>query len=351
MAAESPGARIASKESSELYISPLEDQGTIQSLASLCNLFITCIGSHGCGKLIHNHCGGQVTITSDCSRLLESLSLSKPVIKLVILPIKDHVRLYSDAGLLVGIFSLTLIMDALRLDIHRRLVTDVYDIALKVCIDIIEADWFSLKLRVSPNDDVMLMNLISSMYLSKSSCLLFDNDLAHICHLTLDGYRKNKDGNPSPGCSTSLVYITLDGQPPSQSKLLPGVIYDSPSIPTYRHTPLQLKLNENNLISIALVETSLSGDSESFLDVTYELTHDIDMSATVLTQLEQFTVAAVDAGVGMVICQKVVHPKLKKFLKQQGVLVLDRLGRVLFEAVHKLSGKYMYIHNINLKSV
>jgi McKusick-Kaufman syndrome protein len=352
MATESPGQRVADNKTSQLHFSPLDDPNIIHSLSTFCDLFMTSLGTQGHGKVIHNDCGGHVTLTSDCGAILKSLSVSKPAIKLVISAVKDHVHFYSDAGLLAMIFCLRLIIDALGLNINQRLVVDVYNIALKECVDFIESNQFPLKLNVNSNDVAMQLKLVVNMYKSKPVCLLFDNDLDHICHLTLDGYRKCNNSSDSPGDSTSLVYITVDGRPPCESKLLSGVLYESPQIPTYHRAPLRVQHNNQNTISVALVQTSMAGDSESFLEVTYELTSDLDMSATILTQLELFTDAVVRAGVGVLICQKVVHPRVKQLLKQQGVLVLDRLGMVLFDAVHKLAGKYnQYMYGMSFRHV
>ena len=84
----------------------------------------------------------------------------------------------------------------------------------------------------------------------------------------------------------------------------------------------------------------MAGDSDAFLDVNYELKAGFHLSDAIESQLLCFADNVAAAGVDALICQKVVHPKVKKFLREHHVVVLDRLGSTLFEAVHILAGTH-----------
>lgn len=50
------------------------------------------------------------------------------------------------------------------------------------------------------------------------------------------------------------------------------------------------------------------------------------MGSRELQELEAFARALVDVGVGIVACQRVIHPYLKRRLSENGVLPLERLS-------------------------
>ena len=55
-------------------------------------------------------------------------------------------------------------------------------------------------------------------------------------------------------------------------------------------------------------------------------------------RVQIFIDKAIDIGTQVIACQKVVHPMLLLKLRRQGILVLQRLGRLKTEALEKLSG-------------
>lgn len=336
MAGHSPGIRASHKETSVLELNPVNDAANIQGLSSLCEILASSFGHRGHVKVIHNNCGGDVMLTSISERLLQLLSISKAVLKLITTVMKEHTKTYSDGGLFLGVFALKLIINALKLNIHRHLIIEVYDLLLKECIKVIESSDYRCRQEICTSDNEFFIRLARSMYSSKPGCLLFDSDIDHLTYMTVDGYRKCHIIGCLPETS-KLLYVTIDGKPPKDSRLVSGVLYESPHLPVYCQHSVHLP-SDKNVTSVVLVQMSMAGDSDGFLDVNYELTAGIQLSDAVVNQLLHFADNIAAAGVGALICQKVVHPKVKRFLREHHVVVLDRLGTTLFEAVHMLAG-------------
>ena len=80
----------------------------------------------------------------------------------------------------------------------------------------------------------------------------------------------------------------------------------------------------------------------------------IEMDTIVVDELLKFCEALIQSEVGLVLCQKVVHPRLKYRWRQAGVIVVDRLGLQPVAYVLKLTGNsalkifsfYFHLYNI-----
>ena len=64
------------------------------------------------------------------------------------------------------------------------------------------------------------------------------------------------------------------------------------------------------------------------------------ITEAVVHHLTQFVNKLIELQVCVLACQKVVHPKLKKILRESGVYVIDRLGTKYTEALKELTGRY-----------
>ena len=67
------------------------------------------------------------------------------------------------------------------------------------------------------------------------------------------------------------------------------------------------------------------------------------ITEVVLHELMQYARKLIELEIGVLACQKVVHPKVKKMLRECGIYVIDRLGIKFIEALKELSGKCMYV--------
>ncbi|KAI8483245.1 hypothetical protein Bbelb_389860 [Branchiostoma belcheri] len=89
------------------------------------------------------------------------------------------------------------------------------------------------------------------------------------------------------------------------------------------------------LLCSCLIE---SWDSDEFIDTAYEADVGVSGDALVFQHLMQVAAHLVQLQVGVLACQKVVHPGVQKYLAENGVLTVDRLGSLHVVAVQRLTG-------------
>ena len=331
--------RVCTSQQSELHIKPLSDPDTLTALRELHRMFKSCYGPAGKLKLLHNNTGGHVTVTSSSGRLLHGLTVTKPVIKLLKSVIQEHLMLFSDCGTLTGLLSLALINSSLKLDLNRHLLTDIHEVVCKWCIEALEREDCACKVQLAITDFDALLNVVGSVMRSKPGCSLYGKDRDHICNLVLDAFLRTFQSEGSHSAHFGSVrYVSFEGLHPSSSQIIDGILFPSPNVPAYAKACIHAKCGENGLIKVALFNISLSGDSEQYIDATYELREGLDLSEIVLEKIKDCVDGLVQDGVGLIACQKVVHPTVKKQCKEQGVLVLDRLGFSFITALHHLTG-------------
>lgn len=92
------------------------------------------------------------------------------------------------------------------------------------------------------------------------------------------------------------------------------------------------------MIKIALFCVSMSGDSFNPKEGTITVHHGISLEMSELNQLLNVGKQLVTDEVGLVVCQKVIHPSLKQYLKENGVIAVDRAGLSLMEPLSRMTG-------------
>ncbi|XP_027549205.1 McKusick-Kaufman/Bardet-Biedl syndromes putative chaperonin isoform X3 [Neopelma chrysocephalum] len=120
------------------------------------------------------------------------------------------------------------------------------------------------------------------------------------------------------------------------STVLPGLLIETPEIQLGK--PLAVKRTGSNMIKIALFCVSMSGDSFSPEEGTIAVCHGISLEMSELNQLLNVGKQLVNDGVGLVVCQKVIHPSLKQYLKENLVMAVDRAGLSLLEPLSRMTG-------------
>ena len=336
------GDRVAAREDSEFHAEPLTDPDNCLAISTLQQMFASCYGLQARPKLIHNNSGGHVTLTTSAARLLQSMSVSRPVLRLVTTAIQQHVSLYGDCGLLAGQLCLGLIARSLTLHIHRRLITQVNESILTCCLDYLNSERCACRVAVNFSTTVDLLKLAETAVTTKTVCGFLAGDVCRISKLIVEAFLKC-----FPDSNTELwgltEYVTMEGSNIGESYLIDGVLVEAPHIATYSIRSHSWKRVQEGprkaLIRVALFNTSLAGETNMSVDAEYQLDPVVEFSSAVVGQLLDCGRRLVGQAVGAVLCQKVIHPQMKRYLKRNGVLVLDRLGLQRATAVHHLIGK------------
>ena len=272
-------SRTVHKEQSDLHIATLDDQYTRQCLATLREVMRTCYGPHGKIHMVHNNTGGHITFTGCSGRLLQVLSVNNALTRVVKTSLESHLSRNSDGALFCGMLCLLLVENSLKLendnDVHRQLLTDIYEVLLTECLQCLNSSDFQARTQLDFSSIDMSLSYIKTAIQSKLiSCGLRIEDLDHFAPLILKTFLEVY--SPSGNLGT-IHYLTIEGLPAKESKRLNGVLFEMPSIPVYRKDPLKVKRiadgPEKGQIRIVLVLTSMSGDTEELPEATYELSH------------------------------------------------------------------------------
>ncbi len=333
--------REARKEQSDLHISPLEDEKTQQSLQELLQVLQTSFGPRGKIKALHNNVGGHVTFTSSSGRIIQQLSVDNPLCRLVTTSLQGHLASNPDGGLFAGTLCLLLVRNSQAINIHSHLLTDIFETILLECMSSLNSPSFPAKSKISFSSVHMLQNFVKTIVKSKAiSCMLTVKDCDFLANLFLEAFLQTFPKNDVGGFNFGTIqYLTVEGKSIRESYILNGILFETPQIPVYRNTPLSLiKCTHDGQICTAVFSISLAGDCDEFIDATFEVEDRESFNNVVVDQMEKIAESLIKLQVGVVACQKVIHPKIKKILREAGVLPIDRLGLKYIEAVRNITG-------------
>ncbi|KAJ7412670.1 McKusick-Kaufman/Bardet-Biedl syndromes putative chaperonin [Willisornis vidua] len=132
------------------------------------------------------------------------------------------------------------------------------------------------------------------------------------------------------------VIVPVKGRRVLDSTVLPGLLIETPEIELGK--PLAVKRTGSNMIKIALFCVSMSGDGFNPEEGTITVHHGISLEMAELNQLLNVGKQLVNDEVGLVVCQKVIHPSLKQYLKENHVLAVDRAGLSLVDPLSRMTG-------------
>lgn len=343
---------LAKKKQSNVIAWPLRDQKTTQALGYLKNLFTSCYGPWGELKAVHNNSGGHVTVTSCSQRLLSNISLKNSILSLLSSALHSQNRNCSDGGLLTGMFILNLLETFSQSEYHPHLISEILELLQFHISSYMSGDECKFKVKLDFTSMNDMLTVAKTLIGSKPLCGLGEKDLEFTAKLVVETFLSSFND----GKSGNVQYVTVEGLPVTDSELLEGILFEVPQIATYltkgnpihdiKKLNLSLENNDQKLIScikVFSVGISLSGDSDSFLDdVTYEITTDITLADAIVKKIMVLAKFCVDENVGLLACQKVVHPRVKAFLSENNILVLDRLGSPYMDPFCQLSGSQSY---------
>ncbi|KAI7805806.1 McKusick-Kaufman/Bardet-Biedl syndromes putative chaperonin [Triplophysa rosa] len=328
-------SRICKKKPAVCTDEPLSNSSICQKIALLRDILRTSYGPTGRLKQIHNNVGGHVLTTSTSTVLLKRLDLSEPILKLISTSIQHHTTRYSDCGLFMGIFTLQLIESTQKLGLRTVAASKVYKHLLEECNMYVKGDSCICKVRVDFTSCNSLVALATSMLTSKPACMLNSREKQHISSLITQAFLYSIPCN-SPGvtCFGRTVTIAIESQSVSDSAVFPGLLVDVPEM----LQSADLKRLGPGPFKVVLFSTSLAGDISEVGDVALEVHEGVDPDFEVLQQLLRLGENIVKNKATLFACQKVVHPVLQQYLREYGVIVIERLGLGLMDPFVQITG-------------
>ncbi|XP_070588746.1 molecular chaperone MKKS isoform X2 [Erythrolamprus reginae] len=314
---------------------PLTKEVIRQAVSTFNRIVRSCYGPTGRLKQFHNGMGGYVRISSQSSVLLSSLSVTLPVLKLLVASVQNHLALYGDSGLFTAIFCCSLLEKYESLNMAPYTFIKISKHILSLCIDYLSSEACSCRIPVDFSSSMLLLSLVRSVILSKHACMLSRKEADHISILVLRAFLftipQNVDSSATLG---KCHYIPVKNKRVMDSTVYPGLLIEMPEM----HLTPPFKRTASGQIKVALFGMSMSGDLSHAGEGAMVIHHGISLEAEVLDQLLSVGKAVITDGVGLVICQKVIHPTLKQYLKENNIVAVERVGIRMMEPLKKMTG-------------
>ena len=299
--------RLSATLQSEILLEPLSDASTITSLKALADIFHSCFGPSGSLKQISNSNGGHVTVTSRSARLLQCVHVTRPLNRLLFTVLQGHVANYMDYGIFAARLALNLIDGALQLECHKNLVIEVISLLLEHCLDVMNSSEFNAKFAFSDDSaerTYQMLTLVKSIVSTKPLCGLSGDDQTHISKLVLEAYLATFS---LPVDRTNrLHYICLEGFKPSESRLVDGILFETPHIPVYAVSAVnnvtRVTCGEKaSQVRVLLVCSSMAGDFEDSGNVEYQVDTRSSLEDSVVEKLLAISQRLLEHDVSIVV--------------------------------------------------
>lgn len=216
--------------------------------------------------------------------------------------------------------------------------SQAYKYLLEECNRYLGADNCGCKVQVDFSSIHSLITLAHTAVTSKPACMLSADESKHVASLTVQVFLQSVPSASSNTFGRTLV-VALEGQPVSDSAVFSGLLIEVPvlqAVDLKKHTPGPHK--------IVLFGTSLSGDCSEIGEAALEIQARINPEMVMLEQLLKLGERVVQDGVGVFACQKVIHPVLQQYVKEHGLVVIERLGLALMEPIAQMTGQSHFCH-------
>ncbi|NXM71700.1 TCPB protein, partial [Serilophus lunatus] len=341
-------SRLEAKKPPLFISEPLTNDRASQSLSLLSSIFKSSYGPAGRLKQLHNGVGGCVCTTSQSSAILGRLSVSDPALRVLTASVQNHVSRFSDCGLFTAILCCSWVENFRSLNVASCTVIKITRHLLSLCTDYLKSEACGCRVSVDFGSVETLVCLVRSVLTSKPACMLNKTEVDHLTTLVLKAFLFTVPCHVETNAILGkCVIVPVKGRKVKDSTVLPGLLVETPEIQLGK--PLALKRTASNMIKIAVFSVSMSGDGFNSEEGTIAVQHGISLEMLELNQLLNVGKQLVNDEVGLVVCQKVIHPSLKQYLKENHVMAVDRAGLSLMEPLSRMTGAKP-IASINLLS-
>ncbi|XP_069624889.1 molecular chaperone MKKS [Ranitomeya imitator] len=329
--------RVEQKKQSSCTAGPLTSASLRQAVSVMQMMVASCYGPYGRLKQIHNDSGGYVTTTSQSAALLGGISVTHPALQLLVASIRNHTFAFSDCGLFAAILCCSLIDRCLRLPVSTHKVVKAHQSLTDMCLSYLKSEDCACKINVDFTHSKLLLALTRSVLYSKPACMMTRTEVDYVSLLIVKAFLYKV---PNVSATSHLlgrtVVVAVEGASVMDSAFIPGVLIEAPACGWSRTMPSS-RLPPTN-IKLALFSGSLCGEFSETGDGTVEVMAGVDPEKVMLDQLLDLGRQLVDDDVQILLCQKVIHPSLKQYLKEHDICALDRLGAALMEPLSEMTG-------------
>ncbi|XP_012730318.2 McKusick-Kaufman/Bardet-Biedl syndromes putative chaperonin [Fundulus heteroclitus] len=325
-------SRLVKKSPSVCTDLPLSSLDVRDKLRLMKELLGSCYGPTARLKQVHNNIGGSVVTTSTSSVLLQAITSSRPVIGLIKSSVLNHVSRFGDCGLFAAVLCLSLVEEAARRGVGNSAAIRANDRLLALCTGYLQREDCGCRVELDFCSSRSLIALARTVVSSKPTCVLAEPESAHIGRLAVRAFLLTVPCDaPDPVRLGRTVTVPVEGRPVLESAVFPGLLLDAPE-------HLCGLAGVRGPVRAVLFSASLAGDLGELGDGRIEVHAGVDTDAQILDRLLELGRQALEDGVKLFVCQKVIHPVLQHYLRCGGLIVIERVGVSLMEPLIQLTG-------------
>lgn len=303
-----------------IELQPLANHEFITILKDLCAVIRSCIGPNGHFKLLvtgGNHC----QLTSLSVHMMERMPVNNPVCQYV----ANIIKSLPDFGLYAGVIILLILCNALKEQEHNplshRSVTDSLEDLMVLCVTLMDMESASFMIDFTSVNTFILLS--KSILLTKLSGILTKDNIIDLCV-----------------CIVKAFFLSLDTETLKVGKVITITDSGQEHFKTYNGILYQITDCDINMLKkVKKLETS--GGNINVLIFTCMLTEEMSTKEYIPHVVENFLIILKQCeklDVRIIACQKVVDGCIKLHLQREGIMLLDRMGTNMTEALVDLSG-------------
>ncbi|XP_006902087.1 PREDICTED: mcKusick-Kaufman/Bardet-Biedl syndromes putative chaperonin [Elephantulus edwardii] len=326
---------LEAKKPSTCESEPLTDARVRATLSVFRGIVTSCYGPSGRLKQLHNDVGGHVCTTSQSTALLQRLLVTHPVLKIITTSMQNHVSCFSDCGLFMAILCCNLIESGQGIDVTPTTVIELNRLLLSLCTHYLKSEGCGCRLAVDFSSTPVLLGLVRTVLTSKPACSLTRKEVDYLSALVLRAFLltipEKAEDRVILGKS---IIVPFKDHRVVDSTVFPGILIETSEVQMLR----LLASKKAGVLKVALFCVSLSGDLAETGEGTLVVSYGVHLERAALDQLLSLGKELVRAHVGLVICQKVIHPSLKQFLSAHNAIAIDRVGVALMDPLSKMTG-------------
>lgn len=303
-----------------IELQPLTGHEFITVLQEFCALIKSCIGPNGHLKLLVTG-GNYSQLTSISVHLMERMPINNPVCQYIATAIKS----LPDFGLYAGVVISLVLCSALREQesncLSYRPIVDSIEELIVTCMELMDSENASYAVDfTSVNIFIMLSK---SIVRTKLFGILTEDNITDLCVHIVKAFILSLDIETLK--IGKILIITESGQ--ENFKTYNGILYRITDFD--KNTLEKIKKLEalTSNINILIFTCMLSEETSNEESVPFV----VDNFLVILKQCEKL-------GVHIIACQKVVDNSIKLYLQREGIVLLDRMGITLTEALVELTG-------------
>lgn len=336
-------SRLEAKKPSLCTSAPLTKDIVSHSMSVLSGILKSCYGPTGRLKQLHNGMGGYVRTTSQSSTLLSGLSATHPILKVLTASVQNHVSRFSDCGLFTAILCCNLLENFQRIKLLPCIVAKISRHLLSLCTDYLKSEACDCRILVDFNSIETLLCLVRSVLTSKPACMLNKTEADYIGILVIKAFLLTVPNNVETNVALGkCIIVPVKNKRVMDSTVFPGLLIEIPELQMAR--TFSIRRVSSSSIKMALFCISLSGDHSSTGEGTVVVHHGVSLELAELDQLLNLGKQLVNDQVGVVVCQKVIHPSLKQYLREHHIITVDRVGLSVMEPLSQMTGNKLFLY-------